>query len=65
MILGKIPYLNTSPYFHFLSERWLRQHSVVSAHPARLGEMARLGELDAAPFSLVDAAALVEAGAFE
>lgn len=65
MILGRIPYLNTTPYFHFLSDRWLRQHVIISATPAQLGEMARAGKLDAAPFSLVDAAALVESGKFE
>ena len=65
MILGKIPYLNTVPYFHFLSERWLRQHSLVSATPAQLGALAREGKLDAAPFSLVDAQGLVDSGAFE
>jgi len=65
VILGKIPYLNTTPYFHFLSERWLKQHVIISASPARLGEMARAGKLDAAPFSLVDADALVESGKFE
>jgi chorismate dehydratase len=65
MILGKIPYLNTKPYFHFLSQRWLRQHVVLSETPAQLGHLARAGKLDAAPFSLVDADALVESGAFE
>jgi chorismate dehydratase len=65
MILGKIPYLNTKPYFHFLSERWLRQHVIVSETPAQLGNLARQGKLDAAPFSLVDAHGLVESGEFE
>jgi chorismate dehydratase len=65
MILGKIPYLNTTPYFHFLSERWLKQHVVVNAPPAQLGELARQGNLDAAPFSFVDAAQLVGSGDFE
>jgi chorismate dehydratase len=65
MILGRIPYLNTRPYFHFLSDRWLRQHVVLSETPAQLGVLARAGKLDAAPFSLVDAAGLVDSGAFE
>lgn len=65
MILGKIPYLNTTPYFHFLSDRWLKQHTVVNAPPRQLGDMAREGKLDAAPFSLVDAASLVAEGSFE
>lgn len=65
MILGKIPYLNTMPYFHFLSDRWLKQHVVINAPPAQLGEMARQGKLDAAPFSFVDSAQLVAEGNFE
>lgn len=65
MILGRIPYLNTAPYFHFFSQRWLQQHTIINATPAQLGGMARQGQLDAALFSLVDGQALVEKGDFE
>jgi chorismate dehydratase len=65
MKLGKIPYINTAPYFHFLSKRWLGRHQVISGHPRQLGLMAREGGLDAGPFSLVDALELVESGEFE
>lgn len=65
MKLGKISYLNTLPYFHFLGERWLKQHQLVSAPPAQLGKMAREGLIDAAPFSAVDADSLVRSGDFE
>lgn len=65
MILGRMPYVNVAPYYHFLSPRWLQQHTVKQANPRQLGELARAGQLDAAPFSLVDAWDLVESGEFE
>lgn len=65
MKLGRISYLNTTPYFHFLSKRWLDRHAIVHDNPRRLGELAREGRLDAAPFSLADAEELVAGHGFE
>lgn len=65
MKLARIPYANTAPFFHFLSSRWLKQHTLHSANPRQLGELARRGELDAGLFSQVDAWDLVEHGGFE
>jgi chorismate dehydratase len=63
--IGRIPFVNMAPFFHFLGARWLEQHQLVDGDPRRLGERARLGELDAAPFSYVDGQALVAGGDFE
>jgi len=65
MIIARIPFLNTAPFFHFLSQRWLNQHTWVEASPRDLGELARQGKADAGIFSLVDAWTLVESGDFE
>ena len=65
MILANIPYLNTAPYFHFFSKRWLSRHTIVNANPRELGDMARAGKLDAGLFSLVDAWSLVDSGNYE
>ncbi len=65
MIIARIPFLNTAPFFHFLSQRWLNQHTWVEASPRDLGELARQGKADAGIFSLVDAWNLVESGEFE
>jgi chorismate dehydratase len=63
--IGRIPFINMAPFFHFLGARWLEQHQLIDGDPRRLGERARLGELDAAPFSYVDGQALVAGGDFE
>lgn len=60
-----MPYVNVAPYYHFLSPRWLQQHTIKQANPRQLGELARAGQIDAAPFSLVDGWDLVASGKFE
>ncbi len=65
MNIATMPFINVSPYFHFLSARWLDQHRVVSAVPRQLGDLARLGKVDAGAFSYVDGLGLVESGEFE
>lgn len=65
MILAKIPFINTAPYFHFLSSRWLERHRIVLGNPRQLGDLARAGKVDAGLFSLVDAWELIDAGEFE
>jgi chorismate dehydratase len=65
MILANIAYLNTAPYLHFMSRRWLARHSMVHGNPRQLGELARQGKVDAGVFSLIDAWALVASGEFE
>lgn len=65
MQLGRIPFINMAPFYHFLGARWLEQHQVVSGDPRQLGVLAREGKVDAAPFSYVDGQALVAGGGFE
>jgi chorismate dehydratase len=65
MNIATMPFVNVSPYFHFLSSRWLGQHRVVSAVPRQLGDLARLGKVDVGAFSYVDGLGLVESGEFE
>jgi chorismate dehydratase len=65
MRFGTIPFVNMAPYYHFLSPRWLEEHEVVDGDPRRLGNLAREGRLDAAPFSYADALELVAGGTFE
>jgi chorismate dehydratase len=65
MKFGTIPFVNMAPYYHFLSARWLEEHQVLSGNPRQLGVLAKLGRLDAAPFSYVDGLELVGGGEFE
>jgi chorismate dehydratase len=65
MNIAKIPFINTVPYFHLLSKRWLDHHQVLTGNPKQLGELARAGKVDAGLFSLIDAEALVDSGSFE
>jgi predicted solute-binding protein len=65
MRFGTIPFINMAPYYHFLSSRWLEEHQVSSGSPRQLGALAKLGKLDAAPFSYVDGLELVGNGEFE
>jgi len=65
MKFGTIPFVNMAPYYHFLSARWLEDHQVTSGNPRQLGVLAKMGKLDAAPFSYVDGLELVESGEFE
>ncbi|MGH7443174.1 MAG: menaquinone biosynthetic enzyme MqnA/MqnD family protein [bacterium] len=65
MRFGTIPFVNMAPYYRFLSARWLDEHEVTDASPRRLGDLARNGLLDAAPFSYADGLDLVARGGFE
>ena len=65
MNLSTMPFVNVAPYFHFLSTRWTGQHRIVSAPPRQLGDLARLGKVDAGAFSYVDGMELVASGEFE
>jgi len=53
--LGRIPYLNCEPFYHALDHP-----AVLDLPPRPMGEAARLGEIDAAPLSVVDGWALAE-----
>jgi chorismate dehydratase len=65
MNLANIAYLNTAPYFHFMSKRWMQRHNMIHGNPRQLGELARQGGVDAGVFSLIDAWELVDKGDFE
>lgn len=65
MKLGRIPFINMAPFYHFLGARWLEQHELALGNPRQLGTLARAGKLDAAPFSYVDGLELVASGEFE
>jgi chorismate dehydratase len=65
MKLGRIPFINMAPFYHFLGARWLEQHELSLGHPRHLGTLGRAGKLDAAPFSFADGLELVASGEFE
>jgi len=65
MKFGSIPFVNMAPYYHFLSARWLEEHQVTSGNPRHLGNLAKTGKLDAAPFSYVDGLELVASDEFQ
>jgi aminodeoxyfutalosine synthase len=50
-VVGKIPYLNSVPFYAMLEKRDFRILPVV---PRRMGMLGALGEIDAGPFSLMD-----------
>ena len=50
-VVGKIPYLNSVPFYALLEKRDFRILPVV---PRRMGMLGALGEIDAGPFSLMD-----------
>jgi aminodeoxyfutalosine synthase len=50
-VIGKIPYLNSVPFYARLEKRDFRILPVV---PRRMGMLGALGEIDAGPFSLMD-----------
>jgi aminodeoxyfutalosine synthase len=50
-VVGKIPYLNSVPFYARLEKREFRILPVV---PRRMGMLCALGEIDAGPFSLMD-----------
>ena len=50
-VIGKIPYLNSVPFYeHFSRDRF----KVLPVVPRRMGILCRKGEVDAGPFSLMD-----------
>ncbi|MDP2948884.1 MAG: MqnA/MqnD/SBP family protein [Chloroflexota bacterium] len=55
--MGRIPYLNSEPFYHGMNEAGIVLCSQV---PRALGRMAERGEVDAAPLSLVDCFRLAE-----
>jgi predicted solute-binding protein len=65
MKFGVIPFVNMAPHYHFLSARWLQQHELTRGNPRQLGNLAKAGRLDAAPFSYADGLELVGSGEFE
>jgi chorismate dehydratase len=65
MRLGIIPFVNMAPHFHFLGARWLQLHELTQGDPRQLGQLAKAGRLDAAPFSYADGLELVSSGEFE
>lgn len=65
MKLGRIPFINMSPFHHFLGSRWLELHEWSLGNPRQLGALAKAGKLDAGAFSFVDGLELVESGEFE
>jgi aminodeoxyfutalosine synthase len=50
-VVGKIPYLNSVPFYARMEKRGFRILPVV---PRRMGMLCALGEIDAGPFSLMD-----------
>jgi aminodeoxyfutalosine synthase len=50
-VVGKIPYLNSVPFYAHLEQRGFRILPVV---PRRMGMLSAIGEIDAGPFSLMD-----------
>jgi aminodeoxyfutalosine synthase len=50
-VVGKIPYLNSVPFYARMEKRDFRILPVV---PRRMGMLCALGEIDAGPFSLMD-----------
>ncbi len=50
--IGRIPYLNAAPFYLLFSELGWK---IVDLPPRQLAQAARRGEVDAAPFSLLDA----------
>ncbi|MFH0992278.1 MAG: aminofutalosine synthase MqnE [bacterium] len=50
-VIGKIPYLNSVPYFHNIDKK---QFKLLPITPRRMGILARKGQIDAGLFSLVD-----------
>ena len=50
-VVGKIPYINSVPFYHHFERR---QFKVLPVTPRRMGILARMGQLDAGLFSLVD-----------
>ena len=50
-VIGKIPYLNSVPFYANFEKRQFR---ILPVAPRRMGLLSRQGQLDAGPFSLMD-----------
>jgi len=50
-VIGKIPYLNSIPFYEFFEQR---RNKILPVSPRRMGELSAKGEIDAGLFSLVD-----------
>ncbi len=50
-VIGKIPYLNSVPFYQYLERR---QFKLMPITPRRMGELAKKGQIDGGLFSLVD-----------
>lgn len=50
-VIGKIPYLNSVPFYQYLERR---QFKLMPITPRRMGELANKGQIDGGLFSLVD-----------
>lgn len=50
-IIGKIPYLNSVPFYHHLEKR---RFKILPVTPRRMGILAQQGQIDAGLFSLMD-----------
>ncbi|MEK6570664.1 MAG: MqnA/MqnD/SBP family protein, partial [Bacteroidota bacterium] len=50
-IIGKIPYLNSVPFYHNLEKR---EFKILPISPRRMGVLSETGKIDAGLFSLVD-----------
>lgn len=50
-VVGKIPYLNSVPFYHYLEKR---QFKILPISPRRMGVLSGTGQIEAGLFSLVD-----------
>ncbi len=50
-VIGKIPYLNSVPYYHHFEQR---QFKMLPVAPRRMGTLSRNGKIDAGLYSLMD-----------
>jgi aminodeoxyfutalosine synthase len=50
-VVGKIPYLNSVPFYHHFEKR---QFKILPVSPRRMGDLCRKGQIDAGLFSLAD-----------
>lgn len=50
-VIGKIPYLNSAPFYEHLEKR---QFKILPVSPRRMGILSKQGEIDAGLFSLMD-----------
>jgi len=63
--VGEIPFLCAAPFYAGLDDEGRAAVTLVRAAPRALGGLARVGVLDAAPLSAVDALALCASGGWE